>query len=316
MNNFCKSNLTNLSKPIQKPFLHYYYMFSSFSVLVSNLVYFLLLLIKRKLNKLSYVHIHQINLVGLFQGILVTSWSFSFRFQIEDETLYQVVCFTSELLWGTLKHVRAYSVMTLAIYRYMAVFHNLIYKKISASYKYIILSILFAWIFPIVTFLIVKYATRSKSNETFCLDGQNENINMIYVYFSVTSFIGFVTPAAIVCILYVRIKSELNKRFKRLKIIEMICPFNTNSSSSINQNERIKRNKKLMNQVIVVNMLEIVSFCNVVILTMPIEEFFKNFDVVLFDYVLGSLNNFVLAFIPVVTLYFMPFRFDCSKNRA
>lgn len=306
-------NATKNSELSPSPFLHYYYLFSSFSVLLSNIVYFLVLVLNRKTNKRSYIHIHHINLIGLLQGILIASWSFNSIFALRNQIFNRIVCFLSEILWGTLKHVRAYSVMSLALFRYSAVFHNLIYKKISSSYKYIIFCILLAWIIPTVVFFIMKYSTELMNMNKLCFVGTYQDTKMIYIYFFVNSVVGFVIPSVIVCIIYAKIRTELRKRFKRLKIIEMICPFNSNTSSSINQNERIKRNKRLMKQVILINLLEIISFFNIVIMSMPIQELFENFDVVTLNNVLGSLNNFILAIIPFVTLYFMPFKLKCKK---
>ena len=297
-------------------FLNFYHSLSSLSVLVANIIYFVVLILNRKANKLSYMHMHHINLIGLFQGLLIVGWSMSRYFNVQDEQVNSVLCFVSEILWGILKHIRAYSVMILAMFRYCAVFHNLIYKKISSSSKYIFLAVLIAWLFPSAVFFITKYATQSISNDMYCLDGDSKSLTMIYIYFSVASVIGFIIPTIVVCIIYGRIRSELQKRYKRLKIIEMICPFNSNSSSSINQNERIKRNKRLMNQVILINLLEIISFFNIVILTIPIQDLLQNFDLNTFNLVLGSLNNFILAVIPFVTLYFMPFKISCPKEPA
>ncbi len=296
--------------------LNYYHSFSSLSVLLANIIYFLVLILNRKANKLSYMHMHQINLVGLLQGLLIVGWSVSRYLNVEDEKLNDALCFLSEILWGILKHVRAYSVMILAGYRYCAVFHNLIYKKISTCYKYLLLTVAITWFFPSAVFFITKYATKSTSSNMYCLDGDNKSAVMIYIYFSVTSLIGFVIPTIAVCVIYSRIRSELQKRYKRLKIIEMICPFNSNSSSSINQNERIKRNKRLMNQVFLINLFEIISFFNVIMLTIPIQDLLQNFDLNTFDLVLSSLNNFILAVIPFVTLYFMPFKMSCPKESA
>jgi hypothetical protein len=302
-------------------FTHYYHVISSVSVLISNLTYFMILLINSKRNKLSYIHMHHINMIGLIQGILMTSWSFNYLIPpIRDSNLNNILCFTSEILWGTLKHIRAYTVLNLALFRYSAVFYNGIYKRISSKFKYIIGCLLFAWIVPLSLFFITKYTTKSTSTneKMFCLDGYNRQSKLMYIYFGVTYLLGCVLPTILVCVIYDRIRSELKKRYKRLKIIEMICPFNSNSSSSINQNERIKKNKKLINQVILINLLEIVSLFNVLIMIVPLQEIWNDLDMDTFKHVLASLNNFILCIIPFLTLYYLPFlSLKCShKNET
>lgn len=111
--------------------------FVRFLGLFSNIFYFLVLITWKQKQKLDYFHVHHLNFVGLIVRILVVSWAFNFYPTFENQSLNRVLCFVSETLWGTLKHVRAYSILLLAIHRYIAVFKLGLFKNISNSYLYL-----------------------------------------------------------------------------------------------------------------------------------------------------------------------------------
>ena len=89
----------NSTSSTTSSFSHYYHIISSVSVLISNLTYFIILLINSKRNKLSYIHMHHINMIGLIQGILMTSWSFNYLISpIKDSNLNNILCLCYRLI--------------------------------------------------------------------------------------------------------------------------------------------------------------------------------------------------------------------------
>lgn len=279
---------------------------------MTNTIYFILFAISKETKKLSYFHVHHINFIGLLQAVLVAAWSFTPYLSFESIILNSILCYFSEILYGTLKNARAYAMMILALFRFIAVFKINLYKKISNSWYFLFVSALFSWVGSFLLFFIAKYSTGSTSSR-ICVDGFNADQNMLYAYFSSMSILGFIIPSLIVFIIYFLIQNELKQKSKRIAAPESST---TTANDSKTVRKRNKKEKRLLVQLLLINMLKIMSFVMIFFLTMPRSVFFSDpYSIACFSGTLSCLNSFSLAAIPVIKIYFHPIKFPflCKK---
>lgn len=276
--------------------------FSRYSNLCANVSYFLALLLVKRLRKFSYYHIHHINFIGLVSAILVTAWSFDIYPTFENPILNQVLCYISEVFWGTLKFIRAYAILVLALYRYIGVFKPKSFRFIISSYKYALLTTAFSWFVSLMIFFIAKYSIGTSYGYK-CFDGFSLNKNTLYLFFGVTHSIGILLPSGLVIIIYILIQRELNSRKK------ILSQYKTNDleheSNSGLTRSNFKRDYSLAFQIILINTLEIVFFLNVFFLTVPLGVLFQGLTPLLQQIILGPFTGVICTFIPVLTLYFL-----------
>jgi hypothetical protein len=287
-------NINNNTSSIANTFeisIHYLDIISRFMVLFSNITYFIIIFSFKKLKNITYFQMHHVNLIGLIQGIILTSWSFNIYPAIGDPILDAILCYISEILWGTLKHIRAYSVLVLAMYRYVAVFNATYFKTFSKCYKYLILSSLFVWLIPFILYFITKYSTNSTYG-LFCRDGFNTNTTLFITYFTVTSLIGFILPTLFITFIYVKITNKI-KEIRRYRL----------------HNSNIDNQHGYALQLVIINILEVASFILIVNLGIPYQDIFSNnINILAYILIIDTINCWLLSLIPVITLYFLKFK--------
>ncbi len=208
----------------------------------------------------------------------------------------------SEILWATLKSIRAYSTMMLSIYRYMAVFKTSIFNKIKTSNKYNIISVVFSWLIPIIIFFIAKYSTNSTYGP-LCLDGFNQNVEMLYVYIGLSSIFGFIIPSVIVFIIYIKISIELNKNSKIISNTSQ----NLNSrisNNNFNNKQKYQKQRDFSTQFFSVNILEIISYFLAFVLGIDWRQINPYFDMFFFIDCVSPVDNLIMAGVPILLLYY------------
>ncbi len=295
-------NITNsTSTNTIEQFAQYLVLVSRFILLFTGISYFVYVSSFKKLRVISYFPMHHVNFIGVIQGIILVSWSFSIYPEFNSQVLNEVLCYLSEILWGSLKNARAYSVLILALNRYLAVFKANIYKKYSKSFKMFFLSALFVWTVPILLYFSTKYATNS-THGLFCRDGFNTNPSLFITYFAVTSLLGFILPTLVVTSIYVLVTRELKKRRNRLGV-------NHNERTSQNQSmsKNNKKQRQLALQIITINSLEVFSFILIVNLGIlqAYQEIFENINFIPYILIVGSINSFFITAVPIVTMIFL-----------
>ena len=140
------------------------------SFLVTHVIYFIIIWLVPKLKTIEFFQMHQVNVCGLFQSFLYTSWIGSVVPALSSEYANFIVCQISEFCSSVFKYSRSYAIFVLACYRIIAVYKFHSYKSFSRSYMYTIVTSAFVWITPILIFFIDKYLTGSGPGY-FCADG-------------------------------------------------------------------------------------------------------------------------------------------------
>lgn len=274
---------------------------SRFAFLFINILYFVIIIPMKRTRKLIYFQIHHINFISLVQSILATSWTFSAYPEFHNDYLNEILCFISETLWGSLKYNKEYSILILAIHRYIAIFKPILYKKIvKKSLKYSLFSALFSWIISIFIFLISKYSSGSTYG-FMCFDGNGSNTDIILLYFTISNTIGFIVPSLLVIMIYILISKKLNKN-KIKQEFEMNSTSHQSELFEINQN----RNEKILAlQFFFINLLQIIAFFLMCIITITPIRLNDLGNIPLVFTCLEALMSLFVILIPITTMCFI-----------
>lgn len=117
-----------------------------------HILYFITVFLSKELKKCSYINLHQINLVGLIVSINFCLW-------INNATPTSQLCSVSEAVWAICRFARFYSVLSLALHRFITV------KWKALSVKWSLISIGVVWLLSLGLFLVIKHSAQVGSGK-------------------------------------------------------------------------------------------------------------------------------------------------------
>jgi hypothetical protein len=297
-------NTTNTTEFLQND---HYLMLIDYSIrVVATLIhvfYFLIVFKSNELKKRTYIFLHHVNLVSLIYCIHYTCYIGNRYPNFSQIWLNHLLCTLSELLWMNLKLMRMYSIILLAIYRYIGVYKNSLFKEINKKSKYIYFLIALTWLISIILTLILKFSLQTTYSIWFCTNGNSQSILNSFLYFSLIVTLGNVLPTFISICRYIR----------RFQIIKKQPNENSNRSLS---NIKKQKSIKYAKQFLILNLISffvslISSFLNLQIVFASFENYsFLNLSLDFLKPILRSLFLILQSFIPILTIYFLTFKFN------
>lgn len=264
--------------------------------LTINTSYFLLVFLIKDLQKISYFNMHHSNFIGLCLSIIYCSWINQTNPTIKNEFLKDFVCSLSEIGWSLFRTARAYSILALAAYRYLAVYHSHLFQKVSMSKGYTFLTVALVWFIPTIIFIVFKFAFDTKPG-LLCLDGFNSNLFDSITYYAFTTVLGLMMPIFLVVFIYILIHN---------KLIQVASSVGKNCD--LKKTQKNIKESKLVHQFIILNMLEISScfFWILINVSSWIPNFNTNFYFL--RQIWRILNNCSQSIIPIVSIVYHPKR--------
>lgn len=231
------------------------------------------------------------------------------------------LCSFFEIYWPFSIYLRMYSIVLIAVHRYLAVFWPDYFRKLNDSVLYLSVPIGFIWSISLAFTLVIKYAFRTTYSLTSCLSGFStvfiDSLVSTLLYVS----LSLIIPAIAIVTLYVIIWRRLNQLGGQLgkSKIKIVLTTETNYSNENNVglnrtisivSVRINKRKemKFANQFILL--------CSVVVLTiMGIAVFsfrtiIPNYFNVMYYWrpVIRCWIMFFSALVPIFSFYFNPSR--------
>lgn len=288
--------------------------------LMAQIFYFVAVFFLKDLQCLPQVPMHHTNAIGLINAIHYCFWIEADQPTFSIKFLNEFFCTLSEVLWAVTKYARAYSILTVAVFRYIGVTQLTLYKKLT-TVKYTTISILINWLIASLVYLISKYATNTTYGTIYCYDGYSSNTQQSLNYFLLTSSFGYALPLVLVTLFYALIQFKLVKLSKHLNHIEKHSRVkmatqeadestgqrdfkrNTEHKSSVKSH---KKEKKLAHQFIIINGLE---FCSMIFFMMlSLNNLFPNlnYNFYFLRQWFRIVNLFFQTSIPVSSLLFHP----------
>ena len=134
-----------------------------------------------------------------------------------NATLNDVLCSMSEILWIFAIYIRMYSVLLIAIYRYLAVFHMRLFNRLNASWPHLLGPVVCVWLFSIACPVATKFAFRTRYSAVLCLDGFTTDVGDLVLYCVVNFSLMIALPALSSVAIYMIIVHKLHDINRKLK---------------------------------------------------------------------------------------------------
>ena len=178
--------------------------------LVLHLVYFIIIIFSEELKKRTYLYANHAILASIFYPILLTIYLFISYPNTADPNINRILCTLTEIGWVFSRYIRMYSILLIALYRYLAVFYIKWYKKINDSNVLLISPLIIVWIISIFCPIVSKLIFQTDVSPSMCLDGSSQSFGLTLGYFFFNYTIMIFVPAVSILVIYVRITRKLN----------------------------------------------------------------------------------------------------------
>jgi hypothetical protein len=171
---------------------------------------------------------HHVNLVSLLFCAHYAFYINSKFSHFDSPVVNDVLCKASEFTWMMLNFLRLYSLLALAVYRYIAVHHIQLFRKIKLLG--ILMMIGSSWAASLVLSLVLKFSLSTTYSKWYCTDGFNENINMTIVYYALRTLLATVMPSCIIIALYKKILTKVRVSMNSTLSDKRLTKINVNTN--------------------------------------------------------------------------------------
>ncbi len=192
-----ESNLSHITNILDNYELSIFDDLTRILVLLVYIIYFLLVAWLKPFRTRNYLYLHHVNLIAFLFSIHLVAYLRTRSSPIDYiDLLPPSVCYASELAWSTSKYLRMYSLLLLAIYRFMAVFKIEFYKKLNKKPFNLFSVIILVWFLSLGFSLTLKYGLGTRPAGTFCRDGYSdpERRYVSVIYYSISIMLNNVLP--------------------------------------------------------------------------------------------------------------------------
>ena len=218
MTNFSAANSTNGTMP-SPSVVPFDYLYNTLIILdnvlktagfLVTLFYIVVLIFSKSLHKRTFMFLNHAAISNIFYETMMILYSFSTHPNVGNENINNILCSTSEIVWIFASFIRAYSMLLLAIYRYLATFHVNIFKRINQSMLCLCSMLASIYGISFVLPFIGKYTFGTSYSFVYCLDGNSPYLLNTILYLIYTYVFLIIIPVPTVIIIYARIMNKLN----------------------------------------------------------------------------------------------------------
>lgn len=290
---------------------------ASYYCLFAHFVYLLLLLARPELRKRTLLFINHAVLASLFYPLAMLTLQQIHIPSLPDRKVSHLLCSAFEIFWPFGIYIRMYSILLIAIHRYMAVFHLKLFKRINNSRILLASPILLAWTLSITLPLVAKSLFNTTYSNVYCLDGYSTSrissafYSVFYVVFSL------VLPTISIISIYVSISLRLRRIGNRLnerdcgggggKVVVLVD--GKHVRTTLFQRPTVRaRELRFANQYILMCLIVILTIC--LISVFSLKGFMPNFFSVFYYWrpVIRTCILILASMIPTLSFYFSPTR--------
>ena len=176
----------------------------------SHLIFLLVLIGSRSLQKRTFLFANHATLVNTFYVLNMFSYIWNDHPSFDDANLNNVLCSMSEISWIFSSYIRSYSLLLLAVYRYLATFKLATFKRLNKSKLNLTALICLCWLLAFGFPLIAKYSLGTTNSYTFCLDGYSPDAHKTIIYYVYVYTTVILVPVPFVIAIYFKINRKLN----------------------------------------------------------------------------------------------------------
>lgn len=287
--------------------------------LVVYIMFMIILIFSKQMHTRSYLYINHCAIVSSVFCILQFAYLSGNYPSFENKELNAALCSISEIAWIFSHYIRSYSILLIAIQRYIAVFKMNLFRKLNSSLIYLSCPLIIIWIISIIMPVITKFAFRTSPSSIMCLDGYSLNYNDVIGYVVVNNIAMNLIPTVLTLVIYILIIHKLttfdrkveNTPINSLKDIGHRNSFSSTGNYSKNIEEMrstSKKNRRFAHQFLLMCFTVIASvFANVIF---SLRTVIVNFNIIFYYWrpILRSYLVFVISLIPIITVFYHPSR--------
>lgn len=204
--------------------------------------------------------------------------------------------------------MRMFSILLIAIHRYLGVFKADLFKRINHSTWSVIAVIVSTWLVAIALTVIDKYAFSTTYSITYCLDGFSPTwlFNLLYAVFFVV--LSMFVPAIVIFIIYVLISRKLRSLGKKLRTKTTTINANMSTITTTSEQGGLNKNReqRFANQFILMCLAVVLNICGISIFS--VRALVPNYFVVFYYWrlVVRCWILVMVSLVPVLSLAFNP----------
>lgn len=323
-------NLSVQASPLFAALLTIDHIFRYYGVLIS-LIFILVFIFSPSMQTRHFLYVNHATIVSIMYPIIMFVFIFGNTPNTSDPNLNQILCTLSAYLREFANYIRPYSILLIAMYRYIAVFHLTFYQRINRSRLLLCIPILFVWVISLLFPICINRLLNTTSTSMLCINGNSESTLISILFFVVSFTIMMILPSIVTIFIYVQIMRELKMvrfRFRQVRtgkvtpIVMNAATTSTHKKSNItNSNSSIRsssvasialvdRKKERQFAVHFILMCASVVLTNVVFSVFYQTNIMPNYFLVLYYYlpVLRILVAIGVSLLPISSLYFHPVR--------
>lgn len=188
--------------------------------IVVHLVFIIVLIASREIRTRNQLYVNHATVTSISYAIFVFGFMFGDTPNFSDPLLNTILCTLAGYFRDSINYLRPYSLLIIAIYRYLAVYNLNFFKRINRSNILLLTPIVLVWFLSILFPIILNQALNTYIEPMLCLIGNSDSTTISLLYFLITyTFLLFV-PNIITFFLYVRIMIKLKSMKNRVNIIK------------------------------------------------------------------------------------------------
>ena len=265
--------------------------------LAVHLTYLILMFALKDLHKRPLIFIHHAVIASIFYPASMLTFQYVDVSVISSPNVVTALCSFFEIFWPFSAYIRMYSVLLIAVHRYLAVFKLDLFKKINQSNVALFSCILASWIVSIGLTFTGKYAFSTTYSITYCLDGFSSIWLKCLLYALFYIVLAMVLPAIAIAAIYIIINAKL----KMLSV-------NSGLSRQRNTSSSHYKEIKFAYQFILMCLVVVLTICGIFVFSL--RNVIPNFYAI-FYYLRPVIRCWILLFsslIPILSIYFSPIR--------
>lgn len=185
--------------------------------LIVHLIFIIVLIITSETRTRNLLYVNHATVISTFYPLIQFFFIFGNTPNFPDPQLNQILCTAAGYFRDLASVIRPYSILIIAIYRYIAVFHLNLFARLNRSNGLLITPIILVWLVSIGIPIVVSKSIGVTVSSFLCINGSSRSIFVAKVYFFIYCIVLLV-PNLTTMALYVRIMIELRHIKRRVRI--------------------------------------------------------------------------------------------------
>lgn len=276
----------------------------NYACVAIHVAYMVMMVAIEELRKRTFVFINHASVVSILYPAGILVFQFVNPATFSDPTLVVQLCSVFEFFWPMSIYMRMFSILLIAVHRYLGVFKPDLFKRMNQSIWPNVGLVLASWLVALILVLVDKYSFKTTYSITFCLDGFS-NVwlyNLLYAIFYLTT--SMLVPGIAIVVIYVLISRKLASLGHKIESanIAITTPAGSSSTSTFSK----KRERRFANQFILMCLVVVLNICGISIY--GVRALVPNYFAVFFYWrpVVRCWILVMASLVPIISVVFNP----------